>query len=646
MITGIEIYNVLASIVPLYVPMILAYGSVCWWKIFTPEQCSGINRFVAVFAVPFLNFHFLAFANPYAMNLRFIAADTLQKVVILCALIAWSTLTKCGTLDWTLTLFSLSSLPNTVVVGVPLLTAMYGDSSASLMSQIFVMQGVLWITLMLFLYEYRAAMRLIAKQFPQNAGAIASLTVHSDVSSLDGDQPLQTDTEVGQNGDLHVTLRSPSCHCSVASSTIQRASSFNTTRDLHHHRICRTHAPFYGDRVEHGGLRRGHGSQDHLGNRSCYRPRRGVCSDQEAQHAPQSGEVRFRHPGRQVPRDSTRAPESADTDLLHQLSPPRRGKAVPNDRETGTSTCHRSSASPTLLLRSLGGSKNRLPHQANSAKARARRIDDCVVSKIVGVWHPVRKSRTHESPMSGRLRSRAHAYYRRGTSRTEASLRPRSSKMKHATIDIGSSPKSVEDREIEIAVVGIQHCVSEGPKEVKIEDKNANKKQQMPRASVMTRLILTMVSRNLMRNPNTYACVLGLGWSLISFRWNIKMPSIVNGSILILSKTGTGMAMFSLGLFMALQPKTVAGGNTWAAISMIARFFVGPSVIAITSFVIGIRGVLLRVAIVQAALPQAITSFVFAKEYNLHADIFSTAVILGTVVSLPVTIIYFVLLGL
>ncbi|XP_029125610.1 probable auxin efflux carrier component 1b [Cajanus cajan] len=97
---------------------------------------------------------------------------------------------------------------------------------------------------------------------------------------------------------------------------------------------------------------------------------------------------------------------------------------------------------------------------------------------------------------------------------------------------------------------------------------------------------------------------------------------------------------------MALQPKTVAGGNTWAAISMIARFFVGPSVIAITSFVIGIRGVLLRVAIVQAALPQAITSFVFAKEYNLHADIFSTAVILGTVVSLPVTIIYFVLLGL
>ena len=40
------------AVVPLYVAMILAYGSVKWWKIFSPNQCSGINRFVALFAVP------------------------------------------------------------------------------------------------------------------------------------------------------------------------------------------------------------------------------------------------------------------------------------------------------------------------------------------------------------------------------------------------------------------------------------------------------------------------------------------------------------------------------------------------------------------------------------------------------------------
>lgn len=35
------------------------------------------------------------------------------------------------------------------------------------------------------------------------------------------------------------------------------------------------------------------------------------------------------------------------------------------------------------------------------------------------------------------------------------------------------------------------------------------------------------------------------------FRWNIKMPSIVSGSIAILSDAGLGMAMFSLGTYLS-----------------------------------------------------------------------------------------------
>lgn len=46
------------------------------------------------------------------------------------------------------------------------------------------------------------------------------------------------------------------------------------------------------------------------------------------------------------------------------------------------------------------------------------------------------------------------------------------------------------------------------------------KKQQMPPASVMTRLILIMVWRKLIRNPNTYSSLLGLAWSLISYRYH------------------------------------------------------------------------------------------------------------------------------
>jgi auxin efflux carrier family len=54
MITWEDIYIVISAVVPLYVTLFLAYGSVKWWKIFSPEQCAGINKFVVEFAVPLM----------------------------------------------------------------------------------------------------------------------------------------------------------------------------------------------------------------------------------------------------------------------------------------------------------------------------------------------------------------------------------------------------------------------------------------------------------------------------------------------------------------------------------------------------------------------------------------------------------------
>jgi hypothetical protein len=114
------------------------------------------------------------------------------------------------------------------------------------------------------------------------------------------------------------------------------------------------------------------------------------------------------------------------------------------------------------------------------------------------------------------------------------------------------------------------------------------------------------------------------------------------------------------GLFMALQPRIIACGNSLAAYAMAVRFLVGPAVMAAASLAVGLRGVLLHIAIVQvhrqlthflrqkrnapmyaqrnesdqelrivlnfqAALPQGIVPFVFAKEYNVHPNILSTA---------------------
>lgn len=50
---------------------------------------------------------------------------------------------------------------------------------------------------------------------------------------------------------------------------------------------------------------------------------------------------------------------------------------------------------------------------------------------------------------------------------------------------------------------------------------------------------------------------------------------------------------------MALQPKIIACGNSLASFAMAVRFVAGPAVMAAASFIVGLRGDLLRISIVQ-----------------------------------------------
>ncbi|PKI18294.1 hypothetical protein CRG98_049432, partial [Punica granatum] len=106
--------------------------------------------------------------------------------------------------EWSITLFSLSSLPNTLIIGIPLLEAMYGKPAGILMVQVIVFQSVIWYNLLLLLFEYRAAKILINERFPGSVGEITSIRVDSDVISLSGIEPLETDAERDVDGRFHV----------------------------------------------------------------------------------------------------------------------------------------------------------------------------------------------------------------------------------------------------------------------------------------------------------------------------------------------------------------------------------------------------------------------------------------------------------
>ncbi|XP_020206123.1 auxin efflux carrier component 6 [Cajanus cajan] len=531
MITGDDLYKVMCAMVPLYFAMLVAYVSVKWCKMFSPDQCSGINRFVAVFAVPVLSFHFISLNNPYQMDAKFIIADTLSKIIVLLLLSLWTLFFAKGSLEWLITLFSLATLPNTLVMGIPLLQAMYGDFTQSLMVQLLVLQCIIWYTLLLFLFEYRAATLLIERQFPgQAAASITKIEVDGDVISLDGhDMPLRTESETDDHGRIRVRIRRSISSAPETNSSVGNTAVTPRPSNLSNADIFSINTPLH---LHDGDL-----------------------------------------PAAASPHLSGYASSDA-----YSLQPTPRASNF-NEMEAGTPVWGRS---PVVA--------GRVCRQSSPA-ARV-------------VW---------ESP------GKCLGEERQGCK------------------DITMSDKEISFRDsTKVSMPG----EATGPK-----DAVANN-QKMPHAFVMMRLILVVVGRKLSRNPNTYSSVLGLLWSLISFKWNMEMPSLVKSSVKIISDAGLGMAMFSLGLFMALQPRIIACGTKRAVIGMAIRFLCGPLVMSATSIAIGLRQDRLHTAIVQAALPQGIVPFVFAREYGLHPDILSTGVIFGMLVSLPITLLYYIFLGL
>ncbi|XP_071725417.1 auxin efflux carrier component 2-like isoform X2 [Rutidosis leptorrhynchoides] len=617
MITGKDIYDVLAAIVPLYVAMMLAYGSVRWWKIFTPDQCSGINRFVAVFAVPLLSFHFISSNNPYQMNYQFIAADSLQKLVILSSLFVWQCISKNGSLEWMITLFSLSTLPNTLVMGIPLLKAMYGDFSGSLMVQIVVLQSVIWYTLMLFMFEYRGAKLLITEQFPETAGSITSFHVESDVVSLNGREPLQTDAEIGDDGKLHVVVR----RSSTASSRSVISSynkSYNVT-GMTPRASNLTGVEIYSVQSSRGPTPRASSF-----NQSDFYAMFSKAG------SPKHGYTNSFGGGDVFSMQSSKGPTPRTSNFeeeMLQIGKKRTGGRSMSGELFNSTNYNNNNKSNGLAC----SYPPPIPNQTFSLGSTSAAGSDALKKKDVGGGG----GSGGGAPPPPSNNKELHMFVWSSTASPVSE-----GNMKHA---VNKAASEFEQKEIDIDEPKLQ--INGTPFKKLGTDEGENKSHRMPPASVMTRLILIMVWRKLIRNPNTYSSLLGLIWSLVSFRWDIKMPTIVSGSISILSNAGLGMAMFSLGLFMALQPKIIACGQRVATFSMAVRFLTGPAVMAATSIAIGLRGVLLHVAIVQAALPQGIVPFVFAKEYNVHADILSTAVIFGMLVALPITILYYVLLG-
>ncbi|KAL0683128.1 hypothetical protein Bca4012_049976 [Brassica carinata] len=432
------------------------------------------------------------------------------------------------------------------------------------MVQVVVLQCIIWYTLLLFLFEFRGAKMLIMEQFPETAPSIVSFKVESDVVSLDGHDFLETDTEIGDDGKLHVTRLKlqPFDFYSMMGFPGGRLSNFGP-------------ADMYPMQSSRGPTPRPSNFDENCAMASS--PRFGYYSGGGSYPAPN--------------------PEFSTTTTISSKNPKDTttkagGKA--NNHDASVKELH-------VFLWSSNGSPI---------------SDKAGLNVFAGA--PDSGSNTEQGRRSDQgakeIRMLVPDQSQNGESREQSTIAGREEegeRPKDAEHGVNKLPPNSTTAELQ-SKTGLGGQASHG--------------KNMPPASVMTRLILIMVWRKLIRNPNTYSSLIGLIWAL----WHVAMPKIIQQSISILSDAGLGMAMFSL----------------VATFAMAVRFLTGPAVMAVASIIIGLHGDLLRVAIVQAALPQGIVPFVFAKEYNVHPVILSTGVIFGMLIALPITLVYYILLGL
>ena len=59
------------------------------------------------------------------------------------------------------------------------------------------------------------------------------------------------------------------------------------------------------------------------------------------------------------------------------------------------------------------------------------------------------------------------------------------------------------------------------------------------------------------------------------------------------------MSIICAGIFMALQEKVIACGPSLTVFGLVLKFIVGPAAMAISCIAVGLRGDVLRVAIIQ-----------------------------------------------
>ncbi|CAM6092088.1 unnamed protein product [Calypogeia fissa] len=153
--------NFLCAIAPVYLSILAGVASSAA-KFLTPECIPAFNAYLKYVGIPTLLFRRLAENSPADIDLRLLRADALTKLISFVLLLLWwrffSKLGRRESLEWVITFFMLSTLPNTVLVGDSILKPMFGELSVSQTTTVIFAQCLYWYNFVILLMEIREVM--------------------------------------------------------------------------------------------------------------------------------------------------------------------------------------------------------------------------------------------------------------------------------------------------------------------------------------------------------------------------------------------------------------------------------------------------------------------------------------------------------
>ncbi len=150
---------------------------------------------------------------------------------------------------------------------------------------------------------------------------------------------------------------------------------------------------------------------------------------------------------------------------------------------------------------------------------------------------------------------------------------------------------------------------------------------------------LVTIFKRIFYNPFIIATILGV----LAASFQFKVPGAVDRTLSFLMGAAAPSALFALGVTVAMRPVGRLPAEITVALAI--KLLLHPIIVYVMLSILGnFDRVWVYTAILMAALPPALSVFVMATQYQTYVERASTAVLFGTVFSVPTLLTWLYLL--